>query len=614
MSLAFDLGSWADAAEKCASVPYRTNEVTEAELRMMDDTSRDGLNLIMKQSLKMSSGAMATVEEEVEVDEEEDGFTKVTPFHAGSKRRQPHRADSMVPSATPATASAAKPRKFVPVVRRNAGGRIGSSSEAAAGSSPFVAHGSTVAKITHPSPVVKSISFVAALVSSAPRSVSVSEAAEPVTASAATAADSDRSDISEVAAAEVHTGRSAQDEAFAAPPASPKRARKGAPNNPVTASPSAGSTRVILPVSKPFSWATSAAAFERNAPAVAAQSVTSLEAVFTPPGALAHQPPTQPAMDVDPVTSTQQKSSMAPASAQSPSPAVASSFAGAVVANPVLFGAAGRNWADVTLAAKLGVQLPTSSETKASMDDGSSAIAVVDGAPSSLPPVKSTVVVPVPPAPAASPWTTAKPIISAPAAVKPQASATPPPSSSSAGFESLPSPQTGEVRRSSSFGSVGWASLVSNGSIGVPAVPAMTRATSMTSGSAGSVAASSVDDEERGKTPSQQQQPPAEEYELTEHRLAQRQRQIDIGKATVAYSRYIAAVPKNSRSKSAKHPVTPNIHAAVTKKAFARTVSQWRTRLHLWDDPSAPAPKADDAVERVLIADSSESVAAASTE
>ena len=31
---------------------------------------------------------------------------------------------------------------------------------------------------------------------------------------------------------------------------------------------------------------------------------------------------------------------------------------------------------------------------------------------------------------------------------------------------------------------------------------------------------------------------------------------------------------------------TPDIHAQVTKKAFTRVVSQWRTRLHFWDDVS----------------------------
>lgn len=30
-------------------------------------------------------------------------------------------------------------------------------------------------------------------------------------------------------------------------------------------------------------------------------------------------------------------------------------------------------------------------------------------------------------------------------------------------------------------------------------------------------------------------------------------------------------------------PQTPDIHAAVSKGAFARRVSSWRARLHFWD-------------------------------
>lgn len=65
------------------------------------------------------------------------------------------------------------------------------------------------------------------------------------------------------------------------------------------------------------------------------------------------------------------------------------------------------------------------------------------------------------------------------------------------------------------------------------------------------------------------------------HKLAQRQKQIDFGKATAGYRAYVQSVPKSKRSK--QHPKTPDIHADVSKRRFDGRLRQWRRALHRWD-------------------------------
>ena len=59
--------------------------------------------------------------------------------------------------------------------------------------------------------------------------------------------------------------------------------------------------------------------------------------------------------------------------------------------------------------------------------------------------------------------------------------------------------------------------------------------------------------------------------ETDPHRLAQRQKQIDIGKNTRAYARYIELVPKQRRRWFGKKPVdptTPDVGQICSKRAF----------------------------------------------
>ncbi len=90
------------------------------------------------------------------------------------------------------------------------------------------------------------------------------------------------------------------------------------------------------------------------------------------------------------------------------------------------------------------------------------------------------------------------------------------------------------------------------------------------------------------------------------HRIAQRERQIDIGKSTRGYTNYTHWVPHSSRkdlrraySDYGLFPQTPravcgsvsNLHM-VSKRAFTRAMIDWRRALHRWDsaDPTERAP------------------------
>ena len=72
--------------------------------------------------------------------------------------------------------------------------------------------------------------------------------------------------------------------------------------------------------------------------------------------------------------------------------------------------------------------------------------------------------------------------------------------------------------------------------------------------------------------------------ETDPHRLSQRQKQVDIGKNTRAYVRYIELVPKHRRRWFGKKPVdptTPDVAQICSKRAFDGQVrgEQQRTKL-----------------------------------
>ncbi|CAH1707892.1 histone RNA hairpin-binding protein [Aphis gossypii] len=63
--------------------------------------------------------------------------------------------------------------------------------------------------------------------------------------------------------------------------------------------------------------------------------------------------------------------------------------------------------------------------------------------------------------------------------------------------------------------------------------------------------------------------------------LARRQKQIDFGKNTIGYVKYLEQVPKHERTK--RHPKTPPKNLKYTRRAWDGLIKNWRVKLHLWD-------------------------------
>jgi len=69
--------------------------------------------------------------------------------------------------------------------------------------------------------------------------------------------------------------------------------------------------------------------------------------------------------------------------------------------------------------------------------------------------------------------------------------------------------------------------------------------------------------------------------ESDEHRLSQRQKQIDYGKNTVGYENFVKLIPKDKRLK--EHPRTPDKYQVCSKRAWDGQVRKWRRQLHAYD-------------------------------
>ena len=63
----------------------------------------------------------------------------------------------------------------------------------------------------------------------------------------------------------------------------------------------------------------------------------------------------------------------------------------------------------------------------------------------------------------------------------------------------------------------------------------------------------------------------------SQSKLLQRQKQIDYGKNTVGYEKYLQLVPKSKRGPT--DPKTPNIYVSNSKRAFDGMVKKWRREL-----------------------------------
>ena len=70
--------------------------------------------------------------------------------------------------------------------------------------------------------------------------------------------------------------------------------------------------------------------------------------------------------------------------------------------------------------------------------------------------------------------------------------------------------------------------------------------------------------------------------EMDEHRLKQRQKQIDYGKNTNEYDNYLRQVPLHRRQRH--HMRTPDKNQRQSKRSWDHAVRSWRKYLHQFDD------------------------------